>query len=585
MNLSDRWTDEAIEELEDRIRSEYEAAGRDIARMIDDYYNGKVFERDGDLIRGRSLADKDKYFRSLVESGERTEDDYKIWRMNQLGRGKRYEAMRDKVTKRMTDANFVANDYINGQTASVYALNRNYSAFQIEQSVGAADFTLMDESTVRRLLRDDPSTMPYYPKERALERGIDLEYGRDQIRKSITAGIMQGRSVSGIASDLRDRVTGMSYTSSVRAARTAMTGAQNAGRMDSYHEAEKLGIKMKKEWIATLDNRTRHTHQMLDGKTVGVDEDFVVEGMKIKFPGDTSAPGELVYNCRCTLASVIDKHSYSGERIAKDPKTGEYEKIADMNYQQWAESKGLKTARPEPEPEPTPARELFTFTPAETLKEAEEYINQYVDKNQFGALGVDYTGVSLEVANEVNRTIGEFYHDFNVAGKFGGIVAPAGNTKLGKMMSNATAAYAPIRNSFILNRKSMKDMTTFAKAMKTERDAIKNILGHPERYDFSKLSRAVREVIERSKVSGRSTMPQTLADVLHHELGHMMEKQVKASELWPEVKAGRSTYADMISGYAGQDDSEYIAESLASYLAGEDVIDPLMKKIFEGLRK
>ena len=58
----------------------------------------------------------------------------------------------------------------------------------------------------------------------------------------------------------------MSLASAIRTARTATTAAQNAGRMDSYHATEGMGIKLKKEWLATLDGRTRHAHAMLDGQ-------------------------------------------------------------------------------------------------------------------------------------------------------------------------------------------------------------------------------------------------------------------------------------------------------------------------------
>lgn len=93
----------------------------------------------------------------------------------------------------------------------------------------------------------------------------------------------------------------MSLASAIRTARTATTAAQNAGRMDSYHAAEGMGIKLKKEWLATLDGRTRHAHAMLDGQTAETDKPFHVDDYEIMYPGGTSAPGYLVYNCRCTL--------------------------------------------------------------------------------------------------------------------------------------------------------------------------------------------------------------------------------------------------------------------------------------------
>ena len=59
--------------------------------------------------------------------------------------------------------------------------------------------------------------------------------------------------------------------------------------MDSYHAAQKMGIKLQKEWLATLDRRTRHAHAILDGQVRDVDEAFEVEGKKIMYPGDMNA--------------------------------------------------------------------------------------------------------------------------------------------------------------------------------------------------------------------------------------------------------------------------------------------------------
>ena len=98
-----------------------------------------------------------------------------------------------------------------------------------------------------------------------------------------------------------------------------------------------MGIKLKKQWLATLDNRTRHAHAMLDGQTVDVDKPFKVDGYELMYPGDSSAPGYLVYNCRCTqIAEVDGEDTSSGGRRARDPKTGESVLVEDMTYAEWA---------------------------------------------------------------------------------------------------------------------------------------------------------------------------------------------------------------------------------------------------------
>ena len=290
---SDNWTDKELEALEKRIAQVYKDAEKDLTKEVNEYF-GK-FE-----IRDKEMQD-------LVNAGEMTKAEYQQWRMTQIGRGKRFEDLRDKVAERYTQANEVANAYVNDMTPAIYTLNRNYEAYQIEKTVGSCDFTMMDESTVRRLLVEEPDLMPYYPPERALDRGIDLEYGKSQITKHVTSGIIRGLPPGKIANELMASVTGMNRESAVRAARTGVTAAQNAGRLDSYIAAEKMGIQIKRRWICTKDSRTRFSHGMADGQiVVGTKTPFIVGGYKMMFPGDKSlnAPGFEIYNCRCTTRTV-----------------------------------------------------------------------------------------------------------------------------------------------------------------------------------------------------------------------------------------------------------------------------------------
>lgn len=302
-------TDEQLAELERRIAKIYEQAAGELSETVKTYF--EKFEK------------CDAAMQEKLKNGEITEQQYKQWRLAQIGRGKRFEALRDKVAERYTDANATAVDYVNDATPGIYSLNRNYSAYKIEQVSDKADFTLWDEQTVKRLIVEQPDLMPYYPPKRALQRGIDLKYGKQQITASVTSSILQGKSIPKIANDLQRRMQDMNRTSAIRTARTAVTGAQNAGRLDTYRAAQDMGIKLKKRWLTTLDNRTRHAHAMLDGQTVDVDKPFKVDGYELMYPGDSSAPGYLVYNCFVGETQIASdskivrsyKHTYKGDLI------------------------------------------------------------------------------------------------------------------------------------------------------------------------------------------------------------------------------------------------------------------------------
>ena len=120
---------------------------------------------------------------------------------------------------------------------------------------------------------------------------------------------------------------------------------------DSDKQAADRGIELTREWIATKDARTRHSHGAADGQRVGVDEPFTVGGEKLMFPGDASmgASGRNLYNCRCTIKAMVKGHERAREtydqwlekKMAADPEgtTLEFKKAArrSADYAQWQE--------------------------------------------------------------------------------------------------------------------------------------------------------------------------------------------------------------------------------------------------------
>lgn len=301
MDKGRKLTDEQLAELEARIRKMYNDSAQALQEIIDDYFD--------------KFAARDKEMRAMLDAGKIDEEKYKQWRLAQIGRGKRFEALRDKLADRTTHANEVAVSYINDATPGIYSLNRNYAAYELESAGAGIDFTLYDETTVRRLIVEQPDLMPYYPPKKAVNRGIDLDYGRKVITSRVTSGILMGESNRQIAAHLRERITSMSIESAIRAARTATTAAENGGRSASYKAAADMGVKMTREWIATHDAHTRPEHGHADGQRVGIDEPFLVGGEKLMFPGDSSlgAHGWNIYNCRCAIKATIKGHERSRE--------------------------------------------------------------------------------------------------------------------------------------------------------------------------------------------------------------------------------------------------------------------------------
>lgn len=563
-------TDKQLAELEQRIAKLCKEAADELTDTVRAYF--EQFEK-------RDAAMKEK-----LDAGEITEQQYKQWRLAQMGRGKRFTALRDKVAERYTNANETAVAYVNDATPGIYSLNRNYAAYKIEQVSDKADFTLWDEQTVKRLIVEQPDLMPYYPPRRALQRGIDLKYGKQQITASVTSSILQGKGIGKIADDLQSRMRDMSRASAIRTARTAVTAAENAGRLDTYRSAQDMGIKLKKRWLATLDNRTRHAHAMLDGQTVDVDKPFKVDGYELMYPGDTSAPGYLVYNCRCTqIAEVDGEDTSSGGRRARNPKTGESVLVGDMTYAEWAGWK--KQNQPK----------MPRFTPATTIEEAQKYADKFVESYKTKYSGkVDYSGIDIEYANKMNRAFTEVLEQYAVPNKLRNIV-PFNMREKRFKDTTAEAAYQWGLSDFYYNKKYLKSAKTMAAHKKEYADLLEKVLPNIDKAieinDGKSNATATLQLryLKALKNTGRTNVfePDAYGTTIH-ELGHYLDDQIftkAAKESGLDITESFNNYSGKISAYATSSRQEYVAESFAAYWKGEkDIIDPKLFDLFERLK-
>ena len=278
-------TDLKLEQMEKHLSAVYSEAQKDIQKKADEYFD--KFKK----------ADAEK--RDLVKQGKLTEDEYKSWRQGKIMYGKRFTAMKEDVAKQLLNVNQTATAYINGELPEVYALNYNALADAVD-GVGGYSFTLTDADTVRHLATTDKSLLPF----RELDPAKDIPWNMKKINSQVLQGIIQGESIPNISKRIMN-VQNMNKAAAIRSARTIVTGAENKGRMDSYQRAQDDGIILEKEWIAAIDNRTRDWHKDLNGVTKPIDEPFHNEFGDIMFPGDPSADGANVYNCRCTLVTKI----------------------------------------------------------------------------------------------------------------------------------------------------------------------------------------------------------------------------------------------------------------------------------------
>ena len=318
LDIGQQATERAFADVQRRLKRNYRQAVHEMQDKLDTF---NAHYRDADLKMRKKLKD-----------GKITKTEYRQWQRGKVFQSDLWQKQINNLTETLYTSDVVSQRIVNGERINVFASNANAMAYSIEHGEGYDfGFGYYDSATVARIMKEQPNLLP----PRIVKRKEDVEWYHKLIDTSITQGIIQGEGIQEIARRIAETTGERALNAAVRNARTAMTSAQNAGRLEVMHEAQRMGIKVKKRWMATLDARTRDAHRDLDGQEQDVDAPFESDLGDILFPGDPAAEPALVYNCRCTMTYVHPEYPSSLPR--RDQTTGEV--IEDMSYREWERSK------------------------------------------------------------------------------------------------------------------------------------------------------------------------------------------------------------------------------------------------------
>lgn len=474
-------TDKLLEGLEERLGDIYTQAYEDVKKKADDYF--------------ARFAVKDKAKRDLVAAGKMSKNEYSTWRRNQMLSGKRWTDLRDQLAQDLTNVNKIAAGMVRGELNEVFAINANYSEYLIENGMRMNyGFTLYDRNTVANLVMNDPDIIPWKPH---VDIPADLRWNRQMVTSHITQGILQGESIPHLSKRLLKTVNN-DKIAAVRTARTAVTSAQNAGRQAVYDKAKSMGLNLQKEWLATLDGRTRHDHGMTDGQRVPLDGKFTVGGYKMKYPGDMSAPGWLVYNCRCTIITVEPEYITKGEEPRK-------------TYGEWIEEKKKVEEAKKPQPKVVLFSQVGIGT-ANSVKEVEGIINNAGVFKTGSVCKLD--GCDLDSAKSIASAYQQIFEKYpKLKGKFGAVAA--------KNLGSSTYAQCWLRSD--------------------GRVDVNNASGF-----YSNWSNVVKSY-ERDVLSNWHPFGTTAESVVTHEVGHAIDGYLSNSGILGGYNAaGEYRYASSL---------------------------------------
>ena len=142
---------------------------------------------------------------------------------------------------------------------------------------------------------------------------------KDQIGKIVIMGLENGMSID----EIKNLILGvpglppLNGTLPVRARRIARTEIISASNYGSLQGAESTGLQYRKQWLSTMDARTRRLpddafdHRSINGQQVGKYEMFRVptktgQSEELEFPGDPRGSAGNTIQCRCTQIYVTE---------------------------------------------------------------------------------------------------------------------------------------------------------------------------------------------------------------------------------------------------------------------------------------
>lgn len=301
MDEARKWTDARLEDMEKELTEIYNRAYKENSEAWNDYMN-KV---------GKEIAELEKEYNRAILDGDEEAKKSIGKKLGQTKREKtllsdRFESVAEQTAVNLSHVNEIATAYINGQLPAIYSTNYNAIKGVVDSSVKGYSFTTINPNVVESLVKEKRVLLP----TKTIDKAKDIRWNMKKLNGEVLQGILQGESMDEIAARFQ-KVQDMNETSAIRNARTMVTSAENAGRLDSYRQAEQDGVLLEKYWIATADMYTRRDHiqagiDYSKENSIPVEDAFLVGGEELMFPGDgSSASGHNVYNCRCSMASKV----------------------------------------------------------------------------------------------------------------------------------------------------------------------------------------------------------------------------------------------------------------------------------------
>lgn len=289
-------------------------------------------------------------------------------------------------------------------------------------------FPLDQESMVRAVQTDSKISQGLYTR-----LGEDVTLLKRKITAQVSRGISTGMSHAQVAQQLA-AYTNIGFNNAVRIARTEGHRIQVQSAMDACYKAKDAGADIVKQWDASLDKKTRESHQHVDGEIRELDEPF---SNGLKFPGDPDGGAAEVVNCRCALLQRA-KWALDADELETLKERAAYYELDKADTFKDYKKKYLKAAEAEQKPvqkeKEIPKNEnddkikltMDSFSSAFTAKKEAKNTQKFIDYvnsvdgadpavlklyNSIGKLeNLEANGIKFTISHGKNHAIRESYN-------------------------------------------------------------------------------------------------------------------------------------------------------------------------------
>jgi hypothetical protein len=291
-----RASDELEKALQKRIESVYGAALKQAVKNCERFLK-KIRDVDEGKIKPPAYYD--------------TPEKVLKWRRGFTRELLRRENVVKNIEKAIQQAGGEVEPVMRETVANVYHVNRLYTAELVDQQAGVnLSYSVPTTAQAEIILKDSQPPMSKIAYQNLREAPAMMR----RLQNEMTQAVLLGEDQKKLIRRIRN-VMGNSAYCAKRIAQTERNRVQSQARSDTIHEAEQMGINIRKRWSTRMVN-SRESHIELNGKEIDASEKFhTILGSVMDYPGDPNGLAGDVINCHCVLVPVVGRRKKDASQV------------------------------------------------------------------------------------------------------------------------------------------------------------------------------------------------------------------------------------------------------------------------------